>query len=150
MKFSKNKRILSAVLGLSLSMAPLMGSVSALSDTIVLDEATILAASRAVLPVLGIFALAYIPLLLPTYYRYRMTMFRLIDHRRPRPLMAMRESRIMLFRNRFALLKLDLKLFDILLHLLQMLVLGKVQKSYAENIHVAPVFCAVDAVDHIA
>ena len=92
-------------------MAPLMGSVSALNDTIVLDEATILAASRAVLPVLGIFALVYIPLLLPTYYRYRMTMFRLIDHRRPRPLMAMRESRIMLFRNRFALLKLDLKLW---------------------------------------
>lgn len=92
-------------------IAPLMNSVSVMSEQIVLDDATLMAASRAVLPVIWIWLAVFLPLFLPAYYRYRMTMFRLIDQERPRPLLAMRESLTMLQRNRIALLKIDLKLW---------------------------------------
>lgn len=100
---------------------PLFESASVLNQQIMLDEATMAAATEAVMPALWIFAAVYIPVLLPTCYRYRMTMFRLIDHPRPRPLLAMRESRFMMHRNRFALLKLDFNLWWY--YLLQVLVL---------------------------
>ena len=92
-------------------MLPLINSASMLNDTIVLDEATVMAATDALMPVFLIFAAVYLPVFLPTYYRYRMTMFRLIDHPRARPMLAIRESHVMMHRNRFSLLKIDLQLW---------------------------------------
>ena len=90
---------------------PLAGSVTAMTDQLVLDEATYLAAASAMKPVLWIFVLVFLPLFVPTYYRYRMTLYRLLDQHHPRPMLAMRESRMMLHRNRTALFKLDLQLW---------------------------------------
>ena len=87
---------------------PAIQSASILSGSIMLDEATVMAASEAMLPVLWIFAALYLVLFVPMYYRYRMVMYRLIDHNHPRALAAMLESRGMMHRSRFALLKLDL------------------------------------------
>lgn len=92
-------------------MAPLMSGFSVMSDSVVLDEATLSAASRAVLPVIWIWLAVFLPLFLPAYYRYRMTLMRIIDQERPRPMLAMRESLAMMQRNRLALLKIDLKLW---------------------------------------
>ena len=92
-------------------ITPLMRSMSVMTNEIVLDEATLAAASSTLLPVIWIWLAVFLPLFLPAYYRYRMTMFRLIDQERPRPLLAMRESLTMLQRNRIALLKIDLKLW---------------------------------------
>jgi len=92
-------------------MMPLLDSISAMNDTIVLDEATVVAVTEALKPALWIVAALYLPLLIPTYYRYRMAIYRLIDQPRPRAMLALRESRLMMHRNRFALLKLDLSLW---------------------------------------
>lgn len=90
---------------------PLAASVTAMSDTLVLSDATYAAASEALRPMLWIFPLVFLPLFIPTCYRYRMTVYCLLDQSRPRPMLAMRESRMMLHRNRTALFKLDLQLW---------------------------------------
>lgn len=92
-------------------MLPLMNSLSVMSDTITLDGATAAAVTEALMPALWIVGALYLPLLIPTYYRYRMVAYRLIDQPRPHAMLALRESRLMMHRNRFALLKLDLSLW---------------------------------------
>ena len=92
-------------------LAPLMESMSVMNSTLMLDNATMDAIASALTPALWIIAALYLPLLIPTHYRYRMAIYRLIDQPRPRAMMAMRESRVLLYRNRFALLKLDLRLW---------------------------------------
>lgn len=92
-------------------MLPLIESASTLNSTIMLDEATLSAATEAVMPVLWIFAVLFLLVFLPMYYRYRMVPYCLIDQKRPRALLAMHQSRMLMYRNRFALLKLDLSLW---------------------------------------
>ena len=92
-------------------LTPLMESMSVMNSTLMLDNATMDAIASALTPALWIIAALYLPLLIPTHYRYRMAIYRLIDQPRPRAMMAMRESRVLLYRNRFALLKLDLRLW---------------------------------------
>lgn len=88
-----------------------MGSTSTLNPALILDEATMAAASEALLPMLWIFFGLYLLLLIPLHYRYRMVIYRLIDHPRARPMLALLESRAMMRRNRFALFRLDLNLW---------------------------------------
>lgn len=90
-------------------ISPLMDSAAAQGTSFVVDEATVLAASDAMMPMLWIFALLFLLLFIPMHYRYRMITYRLIDQQRPGALRAMHESRTMMRRNRFALFRLDLQ-----------------------------------------
>lgn len=90
---------------------PLMESATSLNGVITIDEATMLAATDAMMPMLWILAGVFLLLFLPMYYQFRMAIYRLIDQPRPGALAAMRESRAMMRRNRFALFKLDLSLW---------------------------------------
>ena len=91
------------------AIMPLLGdSVSAINGTITLTEEIVAATATTVVPVLCIFAALYLLLVIPMYYRYRMVTFRILDQSQPRALVALRESRFLMHRNRFALLKLDL------------------------------------------
>ena len=90
---------------------PMLQSTSALNGTILLDEASAMAISEAILPTLWIFAGLFLLIFLPMYYRYRMVVYCLIDQSRPRALLAMHQSRMLMHRNRFALLQLDLSLW---------------------------------------
>lgn len=100
---------------------PLMESASTLTGTVTMDEATMLAASEAMTPMLWIFALLFLLLFIPVHYRYRMMVYRLIDQPRPGALRAMRESRTMMRRNGIALFRLDLSFWWF--YLLQALIL---------------------------
>lgn len=92
-------------------LTPLMDSMSVMNGTLLLDDATMEALASALTPALWIIAALYLPLLIPTHYRYRLAVYRLIDQPRPRAMLALRESRVLMYRNRFALLKLDLHLW---------------------------------------
>lgn len=89
-------------------IAPMLESVTVLNSSVTLDEATIMQAAEAMLPVFWIFAGLFLLLFVPLFYQYRMVIYRLIDQPRPGALRALHESRMMMRRNRFALLKLDL------------------------------------------
>lgn len=89
-------------------IAPMLESVTVMSSSITLDEATIMEAAGAMLPVFWIFAGLFLLLFIPLFYQYRLVMYRLIDQPRPGALRALHESRVMMRRNRIALFKLDL------------------------------------------
>ena len=90
---------------------PIMESASQLTGTVTIDEASMIAVSEAMEPALWIMGGLFLLLFIPTSYRYRMVTFRLIDQSRPGALRALRESRAMMHRNRFALFRLDLSLW---------------------------------------
>lgn len=92
-------------------MTPLMESASVLTEPLILDEATMAAATEAMMPVFWIFAAMFLLLFIPIHYNYRLAVYRLIDQPRPGALRALRESRSMMRRNRFALFRLDLDLW---------------------------------------
>lgn len=92
-------------------LTPIMESASQLTGTVTIDEASMIAVSEAMEPALWIMGGLFLLLFIPTSYRYRMVTFRLIDQSRPGALRAMRESRAMMHRNRFALFRLDLSLW---------------------------------------
>ena len=89
-------------------MMPLVDSVSTLEGTLTLDEATLTAAYGTMMPLLWIFLGMFLLVFIPMYYNFRMVTYRLIDEPYPRARLALRESRIMMRRNRFALFRLDL------------------------------------------
>lgn len=88
-------------------VTPLMESVTVLNPTIVLDEATLVAASAAVWPALIIFALVFAVVSLPTFYGFRMVNFCIIDNGRRGALAAMKASRAMMKGRKWHLFKLD-------------------------------------------
>ena len=90
---------------------PIMDSASQLTGTLTIDEASMTVLSEAMQPALWIMGALFMVLFIPTYYRYRMVTYRLIDQPRPGALRAMRESRAMMRRNRWNLLKLDVSLW---------------------------------------
>lgn len=93
------------------AIMPAIQSASILSGTITLDETAVAAASAAVMPALWIFAGLFLLVFVPMYYNFRLTLYRIIDHSRPRALLAMMESRALLRRGRLQLLKVDLRLW---------------------------------------
>ena len=92
-------------------MTPVMESINVMSETIAVDDATVAAITEALRPALWFIAALYLPILIPTIYRYRMVLYRIIDQSHPRAMLALRESRMMMHRNRIALLKVDLSLW---------------------------------------
>lgn len=101
-------------------MEPLMSSPSILNGAITVDEATLMAASEALIPMLWIWGGIFLLLFLPAYYGYRMTTFCIADDPRRGALAAMHRSKIMMRRNRIALFRLDLSMWWF--YLLQVLI----------------------------
>ena len=89
-------------------MTPYLESLSVLNSELVLDEATLMAAASTMTPMVIIFAVVFCLAALPVSYQYRMVSYCLLDSDRPGAFAALRESRIMMRRNRFALFRLDL------------------------------------------
>lgn len=82
--------------------------VAVLSDPSMTEEA-IVEALMPVYPILlTLMALAFIPLFLPMYYRYRMASFCLMDAPHMGAKAALRRSKYMMYGSRIALFKLDL------------------------------------------
>lgn len=89
-------------------MMPLISSTSMLNDAIVMDDATLVAATEAMLPMVPIFLVLFLAAAAPIYYQYRMSTFALVDDPRRGAIAAMRASRTMMKRSRLNLFKLDL------------------------------------------
>lgn len=92
-------------------LAPVVSSASVMNQTLVLDEATMLAATEAMLPMFFILIPVFALLAVPLYYRLRMATFALADEPRRGALHAMSKSRYLMHRNRFALFRLDLSMW---------------------------------------
>ena len=75
---------------------------------ILLDDATLAAATDALLPSFLIYGVLLLALAGPKYYSFRMADYCLMDDPRGSALIALRRSSLMLHKNRLALLKLDL------------------------------------------
>lgn len=89
-------------------MEPLMESMTVLNSAYTFDDATLFAAAEAMAPMMWIFLAVSCIGITPVMYQYRMVVFCLADSDSPRGLSALRESRQMMRRNRFALFRLDL------------------------------------------
>ena len=90
------------------AMEPLMGASASLDPEALLSDAALSALSSAMLPMFFIFLAVFCVAAVPITYQYRMVSFCLADSPKPGALAAMRESRAMMRRNRFALFRLDL------------------------------------------
>ena len=92
-------------------MEPLAASMTVLDSGIVLDEATLLAASEAMLPMFWILIPVFLALFIPVFYGFRMVNFCLAEDPRKGALAAMHKSRFLMRRNRTALFRLDLTMW---------------------------------------
>ena len=92
-------------------MEPLAASMTVLDTGIMLDEATLLAASEAMLPMFWILIPVFLALFIPVFYGFRMVNFCLAEDPRKGALAAMRKSRFLMRRNRTALFRLDLTMW---------------------------------------
>ena len=91
---------------------PMIASGSILNDpTVMMSDAQILAATESLEGALWIFAAVFALLVIPVYFRFRMTMFALADEPRRNGIVALLQSRRMLRRNCFHLLKLDVTMW---------------------------------------
>ena len=89
-------------------MMPVVSSTTVLDSAMVLDDATLFAASEAMIPMIPIFLVLFLVAAAPIYYQYRMATFALLDNPRQGAFAALRASRTMMKKNRFSLFKLDL------------------------------------------
>lgn len=89
-------------------MMPIVNSASILTEQIMLDEATLIAATKAMLWAFPMIAAVFILLAAPIMYQYRMAVYVLFDAPEKGALAALRESRDMMKGNRMELFKLDL------------------------------------------
>ena len=89
------------------AVTPVLSEASVLNPDLMMDEATMAAISGTMLPMLVIFCIVYAILVIPAVYRYRMVPFCLLDLGRG-GFTALRTSRHLMRRNRFALFRLDL------------------------------------------
>lgn len=76
---------------------------------LVLDDATLAAATEAMMPMLAIYGLLFLIMAAPKYYSFRMADYCLLDDPKAGARAALRRSTAMLHKNRLALLKLDLR-----------------------------------------
>jgi len=88
-----------------------LNSTAALDAALMLDDATYMAFSRAMLPLLPIMAIVCLAMIIPVFYQYRMVNYVLIDNPGIPALLLLRESRKLMKRNRFALFRLDVSLW---------------------------------------
>ena len=92
-------------------LEPVLASATALDNTLLLDEATLMAAADAMMPMIWILLIVCIIVLVPMHYRFRMVNFCLADDPRRGALAALSNSRAMMRRNSFALFRLDLTMW---------------------------------------
>lgn len=92
------------------AMLPLMEGGAATAD-ILMNEAVIVAAQNMMLPLSCVMLLVFLLLAVPILYSYRIAGYCLLDNPRAGALRAMGGSRMLMRRNRFHLLKLDLSFF---------------------------------------
>lgn len=90
---------------------PVISSANVLSGTLVLDEATLMAAAGAMIPMFWIMLAVCTLVLVPMCYRFRMVNFCLADDPRRGALAALAKSRALMRRNCFALFRLDLTMW---------------------------------------
>ena len=92
-------------------MEPLVSSMTVMDTGIILDDATLLAATEAMLPMFWILIPVFLLLFVPVYYGFRMVNFCLAEDPRRGALFALAKSRRLMRRNRVALFRLDLSLW---------------------------------------
>ena len=92
-------------------LEPVISSASMLSGSFVLDDATLMAAAGAMMPMIWITLAVCAVVLIPICYRFRMVNFCLADDPRRGALAALSKSRFLMRRNCFALFRLDLDLW---------------------------------------
>lgn len=85
--------------------------VNATDPLAMMDEATYLAISDAILPLFPIWGLVFAALFLPVFYQYRLASYILVDNPQMRSLVILRESHKLMKRNRLNLFRLDLSLW---------------------------------------
>ncbi|MBO5129492.1 MAG: DUF975 family protein [Oscillospiraceae bacterium] len=88
-------------------MLPIVNSASMLTEQIMLDEATLMAATKTMLWAIPIMAGLFVLLATPIMYQYRMAVYSLFDAPEKGAMAALRESRGMMKGNRMELFKLD-------------------------------------------
>lgn len=88
--------------------AGVMGASDPMS---MMDEATYLAISEAIMPLFPIWGAVFLLLFLPIFYKFRLASYLLIDNPQMGTGMLLRESSRLMKRNRFALFRLDLSLW---------------------------------------
>ena len=90
--------------------APLMAIMEPLmqSETmLVLDEATMAAATEAMIPMFILYAVAFLVVAAPRFYHYRMAFYALLDDPQSGARMALRRSTLMMHGRRLDVFKLD-------------------------------------------
>ena len=92
-------------------MEPYLGSMTVLSDGLMLDESLMTAALKSMVPMFWILGAVSLVLMVPLYYRLRMVDFALADDPQNGAFHAVLKSRYLMRRNRFALFRLDLSLW---------------------------------------
>lgn len=92
-------------------MGPILESPDLMTQGLVLDDAMLNAAVETLIPMIPIWLGLFLLLFIPTFYNYRMTTFCIAENPRMGALAAMHKSKVLLRRNRFALLKLDLSMW---------------------------------------
>lgn len=89
-------------------LQPYLSEMSVLSGQIVLDDAAYIQFAQAVWPAYVICGILFAVAAVPLWYSYRMTSYIIIDKPGMSALMAMRESKQMMRKNRISLFRLDL------------------------------------------
>lgn len=88
-------------------MMPLMESVNVMNPTIVIDEATLAAATAAMWPAFVIFGAVFLLASLPVFYGFRMVNYCICDNGHRGALAAIKASRTMMKGHKWHLFKLD-------------------------------------------
>lgn len=92
-------------------LTPYLSELTVLNSNLVMNEIDYAAFAGAMLPAYAICALTVGLMAVPVMYAYRMVNYIIIDHPGMGALAVLRESKKMMRRNRFALFKLDLRLW---------------------------------------
>lgn len=92
-------------------MDPVMESMNAAGGEILVEESVILAAADTLQPMILIWLALFLLLFVPVFFSYRMVTFCIADNPRQGALRSLHESKMLMRRNRVALLKLDLSMW---------------------------------------
>lgn len=87
---------------------PIAGSATILDSSYVLDDATMVQMTNAMIPMFILYAVLYGVLAVVISYRFRMANYALLDNPHAGALAALRASRMMMRRNAWKLLRLDI------------------------------------------
>lgn len=92
-------------------LMPLVEQMTVLGNEIVIDNATAMALTDAMIPMFVIFGIILLLIMVPMFYRYRLANYILMDKPVYGALMAITESKLLMRRNGFAMFRVDLSLW---------------------------------------